>query len=41
MRADGRSFYQIAKELEADGTRSRYGKVFSIKVLMDIADRMR
>jgi len=39
MRADGLSFYRIAKELEADGTRSRYGTMFSIKVLMDIEAR--
>lgn len=41
MRKDGRSFYSIAKELEADGTRSRYGTVFSIKVLQDIAGRIK
>ena len=40
MHADGLSFYAIAKQLEADGVRSRYGKVFSIKVLMDIAARI-
>ena len=41
MRVDGRSFYSIAKELEADGVRSRYGTVFSIKVLQDIASRIK
>ena len=41
MRADGRSFYSIAKELEANGVRSRYGTVFSIKVLQDVAARLK
>jgi DNA invertase Pin-like site-specific DNA recombinase len=40
MRADGLSLYQIAKALNDEGTRTRYGKEFQVQTVKNIAARI-